>query len=141
MRLPSCFALPAALLFAVTSSFTAAAQNLLTNPSFDSDGAGWTEGGWVDAVFRDDVGSPFAGGSGPGALEIFFFYRGGGSNGVYQEVPVTGGETYSAALSVYMPSPDNPALQAPLGVGWYTATHGYIPRATSTRTAWCETSG
>ena len=126
MRLPSCFALPAALLVAVTSSITGVAQNLIENPTFDSDGAGWTEGGWVDAVFRDDVGSPFAGGSGPGALEIFFYYRGGGSNGVYQEVPVTGGETYSAALSVYMPSPDNPALQAPLGIGWYTATHGYI---------------
>ena len=126
MRLPSCFALPAALLFAVTSSFTAAAQNLLTNPSFDTNGAGWTEGGWVDAAFRDDVGSPFAGGSGPGALEIFFFYRGGGSNGVFQEVPVTGGKTYSAALSVYMPSPDNPALAAPIGIGWYTASHGYI---------------
>jgi len=102
------------------------AQNLLQNPSFDSDGAGWTEGGWVDAVFRDDVGSPFAGGSGPGALEIFFYYRGGGSNGVFQEVPVTGGKTYSAALSVYMPSPDNPALAAPIGIGWYTASHGYI---------------
>jgi hypothetical protein len=126
MVLPNRFALLTALLIAVTASVPATAQNLLQNPSFDSDGSGWTEGGWVDAVFRDDVGSPFAGGSGPGALELFFFYRGGGSNGVYQEVPVTGGATYSAAVSVFMPSPDNPALGAPMVIGWYAAPHHYL---------------
>ena len=126
MRRPSRVVLPAALLIAAAWNFPATAQNLLVNPSFDSDGSGWTEGGWVDAVFRDDVGSPFAGGSGPGALELFFFYRGGGSNGVYQEVPVTGGATYSAAVSVFMPSPDNPALGAPMVIGWYAAPHHYL---------------
>lgn len=126
MRLPSRFALPIALLVAASSSFSAPAQNLIANASFDSDGAGWTEGFWVDRVHRDDVGSPLAGGSGPGALEIFFYFWNGGSNGVYQDVPVIGGATYSAALSVYMPSPDNPALQAPLIIGWYTAAHGYL---------------
>lgn len=126
MRLSSRFALPAAVLVAVLSSFTGSAQNLIVNPSFDSDVAGWTEGFWVDAVHRDDVGSPLAGGSGPGAAEIFFYYRNGGSNGIYQEVPVTGGATYSAALSLYMPSPDNPAPQAPLAIGWYTAAHDFL---------------
>lgn len=126
MRLSSDLALPFALLITAAWSPVGAAQNLLQNPSFDSSGEGWTEGGWVDTVFRDDVGSPFAGGSGPGALELFFYYRGGGSNGVYQEVPVTAGQTYSAAVSVYMPSPDNPALDAPLVIGWYADPHEYL---------------
>jgi len=126
VRLPNALAVVAALLITAAWGSVGVAQNLLQNPSFDSNGDGWTEGGWVDAVFRDDVGSPFAGGSGPGALQLFFYYRGGGSNGVYQEVQVTEGETYSAAVSVYMPSPDNPALGAPLIIGWYADPHEYL---------------
>ncbi len=67
-------ALPAALLAAVATSLTGAAQNLIENPSFDSNGGSWTEGSRVDAVHRDDVGSTLVGGSGPGALEIQFRY-------------------------------------------------------------------
>ena len=125
MTLPSRFALPAALLIAVTSNLTGAAQNLLENPSFDSDGAGWTEVGWVDAFFRDDVGSTLAGGSGPGAVKIEFRHY-GGSNGVIQEVPVTGGTNYTAGLTVYVPSVDNPALATPLVIGWYNESHNYL---------------
>ena len=126
MSLTSRIALPATLLIAVTSSLPGAAQNLIENPFFVSDGASWTEGFWVDSVYRDDVGSTLVGGSGPGALEIEFSYWNGGSNGVYQEVPVTGGTSYSAGLSVYVPSVDNPAIAAPLIIGWYNESHVYI---------------
>ncbi len=127
MRLASRFTLPAALLVAITTSLPGAAQNLLENPSFDNDNAGWIEAPYtVEFFYREDVGSTLVGGSGPGAIRIEFSYWNGGSNGVYQEVPVTGGESYTAALSVYVPSVDNPALATPLIVGWFDGSHHHL---------------
>ncbi|MCU0305722.1 MAG: hypothetical protein MUC56_16855 [Thermoanaerobaculales bacterium] len=114
------------MIVAVAAS-TATAQNLLVNPSFDEDSSGWTPANaTIEAIYRDDVGSSLAGGSGPGAVEIRFSFWNGASGGVYQEVAVVEGTSYEAAFSAFAPSQDNPAEDAPLFIQWYDAGHGFI---------------
>ncbi len=98
----------------------ASAQNLLTNPSFDADGVGWTSANEdIEAIFRSTVGSTLVGGSGPGSLEVRYAFWNGSSGGVWQEVQVNEGTTYNAAFSAYAPTDDNPAADAPLIIQWY----------------------
>jgi len=105
----------------------AGAQNLLSNPSFDSDGTGWVvPNSNVEAVFRSDLGSTLPGGSGPGSIEVRFSFWNGGSAGVYQEVAVVEGTTYTTAVSAYAPADNNPATDAPLVIQWYDSGHTII---------------
>lgn len=115
----SIFLISVAILFLMVSP--AGAQNMLTNPSFDSDGSGWSvdNSSLVQAIYRSDVGSTLIGGSGPGSLEIQFSLWNGASGGVHQDVAVAEGVTYTIACSSYAPSVDNPAADAPLFVQWY----------------------
>jgi hypothetical protein len=115
------------IVIAVIAAAPTAAQNLLTNPSFDADASGWTPANAsVVAIYRDDVGSTLDGGSGPGAVEIRFSFWNGGSGGVHQEVAVVEGTSYEAAFSAFAPSEDNPAHDAALFIQWYDAGHGFI---------------
>ncbi len=100
----------------------AGAQNMLTNPSFESDGSGWVEGNQnVEVIFRSDLGSTLIGGSGPGSLELRFSFWNGAGSGVFQDVTATEGVTYTAAFSAFAPSLENPAAGAPLIIQWYDA--------------------
>lgn len=113
----------ARLLITAAASLAAATvtgQNLLVNPEFDASGAGWTEANdSVEAVWREEVGSTLAGGSGPGALEIRFSFWNGASSGVHQEVAVIAGTAYAVGVSFFAPATDNPAGDAPLFIDWY----------------------
>ena len=98
----------------------AGAQNMLTNPSFDSDGTGWTPANEdIVATFLPGVGSTLAGGSGPGSLEIRYSFWNGSSGGVWQEVEVDEGTTYTMGVSSYVPTADNPAGDTPLLYQFY----------------------
>jgi hypothetical protein len=105
----------------------AGAQNMLTNPSFESDGSGWVKVNQnVEVIFRSDLGSTLIGGSGPGSLELRFSFWNGGANGVFQDVAATEGVTYTAAFSAFAPSLENPAIDAPLIIQWYDADDDLI---------------
>jgi hypothetical protein len=63
------------MVIAVIAAAPTAAQDLLTNPSFDADASGWTPANAsVEAIYHDDVGSTLDGGSGPGAVEVRFSF-------------------------------------------------------------------
>jgi len=95
-----------------------AAQNLLVNPDFDTDVAGWTTWGTdVSIVWNpeDAYGSP-ASGSG----EVINSYVGSGSGlRAFQCVSVTGGAVYQLRGKVLIP-PGQPTLQGgELYIWWY----------------------
>ncbi len=118
---------------AVLAAVAASGQNLLNNAEFDADGSGWTEAnGSVQAVYRGDLGSTLAGGSGPGALEIRFSQWNGASSGVYQLVAVSPGTVYVTGVSVFVPTSENPAWGAPLIIDWYSSSDAFI----STEVLW-----
>lgn len=88
----------------------AGAENVLTNPSFDSDASGWLlpDNENVTVSHQPGLGSTLPGGSGPGSIEIHLWTKGIGWSGTFQsEVPITGGRDYDFAASVLVPSADN----------------------------------
>lgn len=97
----------------------AAAQNLVTNGTFDHDVSGWTTSNPdVAFLFRSDAGNTLSGGSGPGSMEVQYSIWGGGS-GPVQEIQVTAGTTYTCSGTAFLPdSTDNMADGADFLVQW-----------------------
>lgn len=113
------------------------AQNLLTNPSFDSDFYGWdASDSDIEAVFRSDVGSTLAGGSGSGSIEIRLSYWNGSSSGIVQEVTAVQGTEYELGFSAYLPAADNPANNASVFAWWHDIDGLYIEMSTINPSVW-----
>lgn len=109
-----------ALACLVVGTPAAGAQNLITNPSFDSDATGWSPGSdYVELVYRPDVGSTLSNGSGPGSAEIRLSFWNGTSSGIRQEITVVQGVEYDLGFSAFAPSADNPANGIVLVAYWY----------------------
>ncbi len=118
MRRPRVWILPLLL-----ASGIAAGQNLLTNPTFDSDVAGWQS--YVQIAWVSDDGNPH--GSGPGCIEITDSSAGGGWSCAFQIVPVTAGATYRLAGACSVPAGANGAFGAAVAVLWFDAAGTFLP--------------
>lgn len=116
------------MLFVVTALGIAAAgpiwgQNLLVNPTLDSDVTGW-ENPYIDRVdWISDDGNPS--GSGDGCMEIAFNLNNGGSNGAIQEVAVTPETGYYLSGWTRIPA-GSVALAAQLWVEWYDGSDAFL---------------
>jgi len=111
-----------AAVLVVLAAVPASAQNLLTDPTFDSGHAGWQPNdSRIELRDRADLGSPLEGGSGPGALEVRFSYWSSSYNGCYQVVDIQPGVTYDVATSMLVPAADNPANLAGMYIQWLAA--------------------
>lgn len=112
------------LLFALTALAIAVAapiwgQNLLVNPTLDTDVSGW-ENPYINRVdWISDDGNPS--GSGDGCMEIADNLNNGGSTGAIQEVAVTPETGYYLSGWTRIPS-GSVAEGAQLYVKWYDAT-------------------
>lgn len=110
------------------------AQNLLSNPAFDSDITAW-EGAAEDLELEwvADAGSTLDGGSGPGALEVRHYFWNGGSSGPWQAVDsVEAGSSYELAGSLFRPGDaDNVCDYIALSVWWYDTNGYFLSRETA----------
>ncbi len=107
----------------------AGAQNLVQNAEFDFDVARWTPKDDVEIEFRNNTGSTLPGGSGPGSLEVRYFYWNGGSGGPFQEIfGINEGATYTLSGSRFLPSEDNVATSANIFVNWLDAAGDSLGR-------------
>ena len=124
------------------SALPVSAQNLLTNPAFDSGHDGWQPNdSRIELRDRADLGSTLDGGSGPGALEVRFSYWSSSYDGGHQTVDVQPGVTYDVATSMLVPSADNPANLAGMYVQWLAAdftelSSDNVIRASQTTDTW-----
>lgn len=106
----------------VSLAGAATAQNLLTNPDFNTDADSWTMmGGRVEWIAGD--GNPS--GSGSGCLETGGTTNNNGFTGRNQEVAVEPDTDYVLAGSGWIPAA-SPAQCIALWVGWYDASHHFI---------------
>jgi len=101
---------------AVSLAFSVAAdeQNLLYNGSFDVGPDPWPlyDNAKMQVSFRDDLGSPLTGGSGPGSIQVRTTFWSGSASGTTQTVEMTGGGDYQVEASVFRPTEDNSAAAA-----------------------------
>ncbi len=124
------------------SALPVSAQNLLTNPAFDSGHDGWQPNdSRIELRDRGDLGSTLDGGSGPGALEVRFSHWSSSYDGGHQTVDVQPGVTYDVATSMLVPSADNPANLAGMYVQWLAAdftelSSDNVIRASQTTDTW-----
>jgi hypothetical protein len=100
------------------------AQNLITNPSFDSDTTGWWNS-YLDLLnWISDDGNPA--GSGPGCLEIGDALNNNGCTGAIQDnIVVTPNTTYVLSGVARLPS-GSLAESASIWVEWYDAGGGFL---------------
>jgi len=116
------FAVAAAGLFFVMG--TAAAQNLITNGTFDHDIVGWTpENSHVTLSFLNDVGDTLPGGSGPGSIEVVYAQWAAGDSGASQVVQhLSEGVTYTVSGTAFAPDDeDNLAEAIKIAIQWRDA--------------------
>ena len=117
-----------AQLFVVTALAIAVAapiwgQNLLVNPTLDSDVTGW-ENPYLDRVdWISDDGNPS--GSGDGCLEIADNDNNGASTGAIQEVAVTPETGYYLSGWTRIPA-GSVAVGAQIWVQWYDASGAFL---------------
>jgi hypothetical protein len=93
------------------------AQNLLLNPHFDSDTAGWTaDVGWINGSFdAEDANEP----SPSGSILVENTRASGGGNGVFQCVGVTAGTTYDFSIWTRIPTGQAMTGEASLRLFWF----------------------
>ena len=104
------------LVFAVMSfAFSASAQNLFSNPGFDTDLSGWTTAnGDVSWQPLDVNGSPDS-----GSARILFDGSPSGEPLLFQCIPVIAPETYSFGAKARTLGADAEEVMPILGVEWY----------------------
>ena len=106
------------------------AQNLITNPDFDSDTAGWWNPGLDRLVWISDDG--YGAGSGPGCVEIAGTLNNGACTGIIQDnITVTPNTTYLLSGAARLPA-GSVAVGATIWVQWYDASGLYISSTTFT---------
>lgn len=102
------------------------AQNLITNPNFDSDIAGWWNSSLDRLVWISDDG--YAAGSGPGCLEFAETLNNGACTGAIQDnIVVTPNTTYLLSGAARLPA-GSIAEHASIWVQWYDGGGSYISR-------------
>jgi len=108
---------------AILATGSLAAQNLLLNPSFDSDVTDWSAP-YIDRMdWIASDGNPA--GSGPGCMEIAYTNNSGGSNGAMQYFDVVGGTTYQLSGWAKVPA-GSVAWGADMWVDYYDASDVYL---------------
>ncbi len=117
LTLSLCTVIVGILILAPSGNVTA--QNLLQNGDFDFDTGGWRPAADAEISFRGDTGSSLDGGSGPGSLELRYFYWNGTGGGPYQVIQnITEGTSYNVTASYFIPSQDNVATGVDILVWW-----------------------
>ena len=121
------------------SAATAAAQNLLTNGSFDGNMIGWAFGSNVSWDGTLDA----TGASGSGSVKALALAGGGGYAAVYQCVAVAGSTDYKAGGSVYIPAGQASSGHAYFAFTFYSdagcstiASNTLYPEAVTTTGTW-----
>lgn len=104
------------------------AQNLITNPNFDSDIVGWWNPSLDRLVWISDDG--YAAGSGSGCLEFADTLNNGACTGAIQDnIAVTPNTTYLLSGTARLPT-GSIADSASIWVQWYDGSGSYISSTT-----------
>lgn len=112
--------------FLAVSVATPTVANDLVNPDFATDLTGWDNPFFHDATDRSVwLGSDGGPLSGPGCLEEGTTFNNGGSDGLFQYVPVTVGETYLLSGWSRVPS-TVPGNGATLWVDWMDGSDNVV---------------